>query len=61
MKLPIGKIKKIFLSHWHGDHVLGLPGLLSTLALSSYTKKLFIYGPIGIKKKKLGRAISAIF
>lgn len=45
------KLTRILITHWHGDHILGLPGLLSTLALSSYSKKLFIYGPAGIKKK----------
>ncbi|HKL23700.1 MAG TPA: ribonuclease Z, partial [Candidatus Nanoarchaeia archaeon] len=45
------KVNKILITHWHGDHVLGLPGLLSTLALSGYEKKLEIYGPRGIKKK----------
>ncbi|MBT3720998.1 ribonuclease Z [archaeon] len=44
------KITKIFLTHWHGDHVLGLPGLLQTLNSSEYEKKLEIYGPIGTKK-----------
>ena len=43
------KITRIFLTHWHGDHVLGLPGLLSTLALSGYNKELKIYGPPEIK------------
>ncbi|MBN2839037.1 MAG: ribonuclease Z [Fusobacteriaceae bacterium] len=50
-KLNPGKITRILISHWHGDHVLGLPGLLSTLALSGYNKKLFIYGPEGTEKK----------
>ena len=50
-KLNPCKITKILISHWHGDHVLGLPGLLSTLALSGYNRKLEIYGPKGIKKK----------
>jgi ribonuclease Z len=45
------KVGKILISHWHGDHVLGLPGLLSTLALSGYNKELEIYGPKGIKNK----------
>jgi len=44
------KITKILLTHWHGDHVLGFPGLLSTLALSGYNKTLYIYGPKGTKK-----------
>lgn len=47
-KLNPCKVTKILISHWHGDHVLGLPGLLSTLALSGYNKKLEIYGPKGI-------------
>ncbi len=40
-------ITKILISHWHGDHVLGLPGLLQTLGASEYTGKLRIYGPAG--------------
>jgi len=39
------KITKILLTHWHGDHVFGLPGLLQTLGMSEYNKVLEIYGP----------------
>ncbi|NCO18094.1 ribonuclease Z [Candidatus Pacearchaeota archaeon] len=45
------KITRILITHWHGDHILGLPGLLSTLAISGYNKTLYIYGPNGIKEK----------
>lgn len=41
------KITKILITHWHGDHILGIPGLLQTLAMSGYNKKLAIYGPKG--------------
>lgn len=44
------KLTKILITHWHGDHVLGLPGILSTLALQGYQKTLHIYGPKGTKK-----------
>jgi ribonuclease Z len=50
-KLNPCKINKIFLSHWHGDHVLGLPGLLQTLGLNGYNNELKIYGPQGSKRK----------
>ena len=43
------KITKIFISHWHGDHTLGIPGLLDTLSASEYNKTLEIYGPKGTK------------
>ncbi len=43
------KITKILITHWHGDHVLGLPGLLQTLALNEYSKTLKIYGPRGTR------------
>ena len=44
------KLTRIFITHWHGDHVLGLPGLLQTLALNNYKKTLYVYGPIGTKR-----------
>jgi ribonuclease Z len=44
------KITRILITHWHGDHVLGIPGLLQTLAFSQYNKTLFVYGPKGTKK-----------
>jgi ribonuclease Z len=44
------KLTRVLITHWHGDHVLGLSGLLQTLALSGYNKTLFIYGPKGTKK-----------
>ena len=43
-------IDKIIISHWHGDHILGIPGLLQTLYLNDYGKTLKIYGPRGTKK-----------
>ncbi len=45
------KITKILITHWHSDHVLGLPGLLKTLRTSGYTKNLIIYCPEKTKKK----------
>lgn len=49
-KINPGKITKILITHWHADHVLGIPGILSTLALSGYNKTLQIYGPKGTKE-----------
>jgi ribonuclease Z len=43
------KVSRILITHWHGDHILGIPGLLSTFALSGYNKTLHIYGPKGTK------------
>ena len=45
------KLTRILITHWHADHVLGLPGLLQTLYMSDYSKKLEIYGPKGTKRK----------
>ena len=45
------KISKIFITHWHGDHVLGLPGLLQSMQLSKRIKPLDVYGPAGTKEK----------
>ena len=40
---------KVFVTHMHGDHILGLPGLLQTMSLLGRKKKLQIYGPQGIE------------
>jgi ribonuclease Z len=44
------KITKILITHWHGDHMLGLPGLIQSMGGLNYSKKLTIYGPKGTKK-----------
>jgi len=40
---------KVFITHMHGDHVLGLPGLIQTMSLLDRKQKLEVFGPIGIK------------
>lgn len=45
MRLPMARIGHIFISHNHGDHVFGLPGLISTMALLGRTADLHIHGP----------------
>lgn len=42
------KISKIFISHYHGDHILGLPGLLQSMGLLGRENTLKIYGPEGL-------------
>ncbi|MBM3233102.1 ribonuclease Z [Candidatus Pacearchaeota archaeon] len=49
-KLSPTKITRLLITHWHGDHILGIPGLLQTLAMSDYQRKLMVYGPAGTKK-----------
>jgi len=44
------KIKHIFISHLHGDHVFGLPGLLGSYNHFNRKEQLIIYGPAGVKK-----------
>lgn len=44
------KINKIFITHLHGDHIFGLPGLLSSRSFQGGEDMLTVYGPKGIKK-----------
>lgn len=40
-----GKVHKIFISHFHGDHCLGLPGMMQRLSLMKIPRDLHIYFP----------------
>lgn len=42
------KIDDIYITHLHGDHILGLPGIIQSLAFRGRTRPLNIYGPVGI-------------
>lgn len=49
-KIKFSRINHIFISHLHGDHFFGLPGLISTFRLLGREKEMHIYGPKGIKE-----------
>lgn len=51
MRAGIGFNRKmtVFITHMHGDHILGLPGMMQTMSLLGRDKLLRIYGPPGIK------------
>ncbi|MBR0271040.1 MAG: ribonuclease Z [Methanobrevibacter sp.] len=55
-KISPMKISKIFITHYHGDHILGIPGLLQSMNFRGRESKLTIYGPEGLDN--LRQAIS---
>ena len=55
-KISPMKINKIFITHFHGDHVLGLAGLIQSMGFRGREEDLDIYGPKG-----LGKIINAAF
>ncbi|HEV8241213.1 MAG TPA: ribonuclease Z [Thermoanaerobaculia bacterium] len=42
------QIRRIFLTHLHGDHLYGLPGLLTTLSMLGVETAVDLYGPVGL-------------
>ena len=49
-RLKFSRLNHIFISHLHGDHCFGLPGLVSTLNLLGRTADLHVYSPTGLQK-----------
>lgn len=49
MRLNLARISVIFISHLHGDHCFGLPGLLSSLGMLGRTADLELFGPVGLE------------
>lgn len=45
MRVRFGRLTHIFISHLHGDHCFGLPGLISTLGMLGRTGELVVHGP----------------
>jgi ribonuclease Z len=43
------ELREVFLTHYHADHYLGLPGMLKTFALRGRTLPISIYGPPGLR------------
>jgi len=50
------RVRRIFLTHFHGDHFLGLPGLIQSMSLNHRTEPLDIYGPPDAEEM-VGRAL----
>jgi len=50
------RVRRIFLTHFHGDHFLGLPGLIQSMCLNHRTEPLDIYGPPD-SDEMVGRAL----
>ena len=48
--IRLRKVTKIFISHNHGDHIFGLPGLLATRSFQGEVGPITIYGPAGLEE-----------
>lgn len=45
------KVQHIFISHFHADHILGLPGLIATMSMHGRKQELYVHGPKGIREE----------
>lgn len=49
-EIKISQIRRIFITHLHGDHIFGLMGLLASCGLAGSVDRIDIYGPAGLKE-----------
>jgi ribonuclease Z len=47
--LKVSQIRRIFITHTHGDHIFGLMGLLASIGLAGNPSRIDIYGPTGLE------------
>jgi ribonuclease Z len=50
------ELEEMFITHFHADHVLGLPGMLKTFSLRGRERPLTVYGPPGLRRMFVGLA-----
>ncbi len=48
-ELKVSQLRRIFVTHMHGDHIFGLPGLLASCGLAGNVKQIDLYGPSGLE------------
>ncbi len=60
--LGLTQVDAIYLTHFHADHILGLPGLLKTYDLTGRQEPLTVYGPPGLRDlfASLGRLVGRL-
>src|ERR671914_39087 len=44
------ELEEVFVTHFHADHFLGLPGMLKTFGLRGRETPLTVYGPAGLRR-----------
>src|SRR5688500_16497882 len=49
-RIRYNRIRHVFISHLHGDHYYGLPGLIATMSVNGRTEPLCLFGPPPLKE-----------
>src|SRR5438046_7271468 len=49
-RLSFMQVSRVFLSHFHGDHFLGLPGMIQSMYMNGREVTLVVYGPRGVER-----------
>ena len=57
--LRVSQLRRIFITHMHGDHIFGLPGLMASLGMAGSVSELDLYGPSPLENYLNGVNISS--